>query len=446
MQRAYFLQNGMTAWQEDVVPSYISSNLVMARTYSQILYGYLRDCYAAAERGEFALDTNQPINIIELGAGSGRLAYHFLQTFLPRYQQSPFASLPIRYVMTDFVPQIADFWQGHGRFQPYLDSGILDVALFDVMHRERPFILQKGGHTLTPENVQNPVILIANYFFDTIPQDSFVVEEGLLCQNLLTLTSTQPEPDLADPAIWDRLALHYEPIPLEKSFFDVRLYNQILDDYEASLPDCSFSFPSVGLDCVRYWQQFGNGRMLLLTSDRGYSLPNALVNQPDPLPNLHGSFSLMVNYHAMGEFVSRSGGIVCQTPHYQDNIQVLAYLLGQIPQQGQETELAFATAVGEGGPDDFHALKSVVEKQYRAMRLPELLSFLRVAGWDAAVFTDMCPHLQTALETADPVWHPDVALAVKNVWQHYLPLRKEDGLHGQINRLLDLMGYEMLPD
>jgi hypothetical protein len=76
IQRAYFLENGMQAWQEDVVPSSISSNPVMARAYSQILFGYLHDCFAAARTGNFALDETQPIYIVELGAGSGRLAHH----------------------------------------------------------------------------------------------------------------------------------------------------------------------------------------------------------------------------------------------------------------------------------------------------------------------------------------------------------------------------------
>ncbi len=435
IQRNYFLQNGMAAWQNDVVPSDISSNPVMARAYSQIVFGYLRDCFAAAQHGDFALDSGQPINIIELGAGSGRLAYHFLHAFLPQYRQSPFASQPIRYIMTDFVPGILDFWRGNGRFQPYFDAGVLDFGLFDVTDM-RPFTLEHSGQTIAPDTVQNPVVLIANYFFDSIPQDSFVIEDGLLCQNLLTLTSSQPEPDLADPAIWERLELHYEPIPLEKSFYAEPLYNQILDDYEAVLPEARFSFPNVGLDCVRYWQAFGNGRLLLLTSDRGYTLPDSLLHQPDPLPNLHGSFSLMVNYQAMSEFISRSGGVVCQVPHYQDNIQVLAYVLGEAPQWAQETHLAFANAVAEGGPDDFHTLKALVEKQYADMSLPQLLSFLRLSSWDAAVLADCLEPLQAQLAKADPIWYHDVVLALENVWERYLPLREPDRLMDEITRLL----------
>ncbi len=366
IQRAYFLKNGMKAWQDDVVPSSISSNPVMARAYSQILFGYLRDCVAAAATGRSVLDETEPIYIVELGAGSGRLAHHFLHTFYPRYLESPFAKRPIKYVMTDFVPQTVASWQENslppcrsgGRFQPWIDANVLDFALFDVQDC-RPLTLVHSGETLDPNRVRNPIILIANYFFDSIPQDSFVIEDGQLCQNLLTLSSSQPEPDLADPAIWDRLTLHYEPIPTEKPHYAEPLYEQILDDYESALLDARFSFPNVGLDCLRFWQG-DNGRLLLLTSDRGYSQLDDLLGQDDPLPNLHGSFSLMVNYQAISQYVLYKEGVVCQTAHYQDNIQVLAYLLGDIPQTAQETRLAFAQAVGQGGPDNFFALKSVI--------------------------------------------------------------------------------------
>ncbi|MCP4422071.1 MAG: hypothetical protein GY805_36120 [Chloroflexi bacterium] len=438
IQRAYFLKNGMKAWQDDVVPSSISSNPVMARAYSQILFGYLRDCFAAARGRKFALDETQPIYIVELGAGSGRLAHYFLHTFYPRYLESPFAKQPIKYVMTDFVPEIVTFWQENGRFQPWVDENILDFALFDVQEM-RPLTLRNSDEVLTPDKMQNPIVLIANYFFDSIPQDSFVIEEGHLCQNLLTLSSSQSEPDLADPIIWERLKLNYEPIPLQKPYYSEPLYDHILDNYEANLADANFSFPNVGLDCLRYWQGFGNGRNLLLTSDRGYTQIEGLLGQEDPLPNLHGSFSLMVNYHAIGQYVLYNEGVVCQVPHYQDNIQVLAYLLGEIPQAAQETRHAFTAAVGQGGPDDFFALKSVAEKQIKQMSLPQLLSFLRLSGWDADVFANFLPHFTAELKTADPVWYPDVQNALNNILHHYLPLNHNDPLPDKMYKLLEYL-------
>ncbi|MCP5100741.1 MAG: hypothetical protein GY943_34765, partial [Chloroflexi bacterium] len=382
IQRRYFVGSGMQAWQDDVVPSTISSNPVMARAYSQVVLGYLRDCVAAAQRGTFAFDPEQPIYIVELGAGSGRLAHHFLHQFHDRLSQSVLAKLNIKFVMTDFVPEIVAFWQQHPRFQPWVEAGLLDFALFDVMDK-RPLTLTTSKTTLTPDHLQNPIILIANYFFDSIPQDSFVIEEGQLCENLLTLYSTKPEPDLADPTIWSRLTFAYEPIPLAQPYYKQDAYNHILDAYEAHLPDTSFSFPNVGLDCVRYWQGIGNGRLLLLSSDRGITLPDALIGQDDPLPNLHGSFSLMVNYHAIGQYVELDEGLALHPTHYQDNLQVAAYLLGQLPQGGAETKNAFSDAIGKSGPDDFFALRQVLVPHLETFTLPQILSYLRLNAWDA---------------------------------------------------------------
>ena len=133
IQRHYFQNNGLKAWREDIVPHWISSNAVMSRAYGQIVLGYWRDWLTAVN--PHTIDQEQPFYIIELGAGSGRLAYHFLHHFLPLLAQSPLANLSFKYVMTDFVPEILDFWQSHERLRPWLEAGVLDLALFDVADR-----------------------------------------------------------------------------------------------------------------------------------------------------------------------------------------------------------------------------------------------------------------------------------------------------------------------
>ncbi|MCB0033136.1 MAG: hypothetical protein KDE51_03870 [Anaerolineales bacterium] len=430
IQRRYFLQAGISAWQEDVVPHQISCNPFMARAYADVVFGYLRDCAAAG-----LLDRKRPLYIIELGAGSGRLTYHFLHHFYERFLESPFAGLPVKFILTDFVPAILEFWQNHPQLRPWVEEDLLDFALFDVAQMA-PLTLLHSGKTLTPDQVSNPLILLANYFFDSIPQDSFVIEEGELQENLLTLYSSQPEPDLNDPTIWERLVLAYEPLPLQTPY-EVDAYNQILAGYEAELPDTVLSFPKVGLDCIRFWEQFG--RVLLLTADRGYALFESLAAQDDPLPNLHGSFSMMVNYHAISEYVWLQDGEVCQAPHYQDNMQVLAYLIGEIPKGGLETFKAFDTAVVNGGPDDFFAIKQVVEQHSETMTLPQLLSFLRWSGYDADVFRDCYEALVKQTAAADAVWHADVAAVVEKVREQYLPLHTEDEFEAQLMSFLQTL-------
>lgn len=437
MQRRYFLRSGVQAWQDDIVPSDISANPFMARAYSQMVLAYLRDCWQAGE-----IDPAAPVYIVELGAGAGRLGYHFLQQFHRRLAQTPLADLTVRYVMTDFVPQTVAFWQQHPRLRSWVDGGLLDFALFDVAEMQPPTLTQ-SAITLTAKTLANPLILIANYFFDSIPQDSFVIADRQMNANLLTLFSDQPQPDLDDPALWDGLHLAYEAIPLQRPYYPHQpLYDAILDDYAAVLPDTTLTFPNVGLDCLRFWQTLSGDRVLLLSSDRGITLLESLVGQDDPLPNLHGSFSLMVNYHAIAEWVTRSGGLALHAPHYQDSLQVVAYLLGASPADAPQTVQAFQDALVDGGPDDFFALKQALTARAEALTLPQVLGLLRWSAWDAAVFGDCYARLRTLVAECDPVWYGDVAAALHQIWQQYLPLRQPDPLRPQIADLLTMMGYD----
>lgn len=433
IQRRYFLKNGVAAWQNDEVPHAISCSPYMARTYSRIVFGYLRDCMVS----ELVIDQNRPIYFIELGAGTGRLTYHFLHQFYSEFLDSPFADWPIKFVLTDFVPATIEFWQAHPQFQPWVEAGLLDFALFDA-ESPQPLHLIECDERLMPEMVHNPVVLFANYFFDSIPHDCFVIEDGQVRDCLLTVSSSQPEPDLTDPTIWERLTLMYVMGEVSADYPQPR-YNTLLNNYANQPVDSVLTFPNCGLDCLRFWQQFEN--VLLLTSDRGHADLESLLDTQTPSPNLHGSFSLMVNYHAISEFIRLSGGMVCQAEHYQDNLQVLAYGWGDAI--SAETTRAFTHVVTNGGPDDFFALQSVLAAQHAQLTLSQLLSFLRFSAWDADLFRTCYPSLLMRAEANAPVWNADVYAAVMQVWGQYLVISADDDLELLIEQLLTAIGVEI---
>lgn len=441
IQRDYFLNNGMKAWQDDVVPHYISCNPYMARAYGQVIFGFLRDCEDAVRKGEFLFDPHEPIYIVELGAGTGRLGNHFLHQFFPRLKKSRFADLQFKYILTDFVPEIVTFWHQHGKLKPWVEAGVLDMGLFDIMD-PRPLHLIHSQQTLAPEAVKNPIILFANYFFDTIPQDCFKQQEGQLCENLLTVKSDRQDPDLSAPNILQQFELSYEAIPLSPPYYENPLYDEILADYENSLPDTTFTFPNVGLDGIRFWQQYGRGRLLLLSSDKGYAQAESLIDETAEKIKHHGSFSLMVNFHAMSQYVLKSGGTVLHPSHYQDNIQIMGFLLGEMPSAGRETGQAFAEAISSGGPDDFFAMEKMLSRDYDFFSLPQLLSFLRFSGWDGMIFQDCFAALLAQVIRAEPIWYPDVRDALMAIWQQHLPLNEEDELRSKVVHLLGQMGFE----
>ncbi len=74
---------------------------------------------------------SEPVTILELGAGSGQFAFHFVRalTELCRHGR---AAAPFRYVLSDFAPGTRDAWGTHPSLQPLLVGGTVDTAAFVV--------------------------------------------------------------------------------------------------------------------------------------------------------------------------------------------------------------------------------------------------------------------------------------------------------------------------
>lgn len=163
MQRDYFASMGVEAWRQGDVPHYVTSNPTMANSYAEIVFAFLRD-------QERLTAVDEPLTIAELGAGSGRFAFHFLTRLRLLCEQANLPMTAFRFILTDFTQRNLDFWQAHPSFQPYFESGVLDCALFDAT-QSKTIRLQRCGETITPRSLRRPLVEIANYLFDTIPQD-----------------------------------------------------------------------------------------------------------------------------------------------------------------------------------------------------------------------------------------------------------------------------------
>src|SRR5512133_2542965 len=102
--------------------------------------------------------------------------------------------------MTDVAPANLAFWREHSQLRPYFDAGVLDVALFDAEHDES-LHLQISGETLEPDSARRPLVVIANYVFDGLSHDAWLVKDGVLHECRLTLTASNCESIASDPAL-----------------------------------------------------------------------------------------------------------------------------------------------------------------------------------------------------------------------------------------------------
>jgi tetratricopeptide (TPR) repeat protein len=158
---------------------------------------------------------------------------------------------------------------------------------------------------------------------------------------------------------------------------------------------------------------------------------------------VHGSFSLRVNYHALGRWFGHQGGELLSTTHLHSSLSIVAGLLGTPPGGWVETRLAFDEAIERMGPDDFFDLKKSVERGYHELPLEELLAWLRLSGWDSNIFLGCFPTLMKLVGSASDILRHEVFRTVQEVWRTYFPIRESRDLAFHLGVLLcEIQCYE----
>jgi hypothetical protein len=411
LQRRFFERRGARAWSEGVVPHHATTSAFLARAYSRVAEAFARDW---ADQ----LDPAQPVYIVELGAGSGRLALPVLHSLAPLAGRAP-SGPAFCYVLTDFADANLAAWRAHPALRPWLDAGRLDIARFDAEH-DAAITLERSGAVLAPGRVGNPVIAIANYVFDGLPLDAFSVAGGQLHEWSVRLCSARPDADLDDPDILARatLACDRRPVAPGAYYGDAaldRVLDRMLDDHRAH-PDAAFTLPSASLACLARLSAIAGGRLLLLSSDKGEPR-----GQAGPAITLHGSFSIAVNYRAIARFVEYAGGhalVPAERPHA---IATCAFVLGA-PGGAAQTCRAYADAIDAQRPDDRLALEQALESAYPSLSLAQWIAYLRFTGCDPKLAGDALPHLTALAAGATASERAELARVLVRTWDGYLDI------------------------
>ena len=432
LQRNFFDRAGVEAWTEGIVPHYITSNPWIADAYAQVVLGWLRDHAAAG-----ALDLGAPVHLLELGCGPGRFGYLFLRRIFDLLNRSSLPPITLRYVLSDFTESTLDVLRSHPSLQPLVAAGVLDFARYDA-GEDLDLALSESGEVLSPGRLANPLVVIANYLFDGLPQDCFHFgADGEFEEGLVALVSPQPEPIRDDPALLERVEIHWSRRPAADAPYGEPDLDRLVAHYRQRLRATTLLFPVGGLRCLRNLAHLSGGRLLLLSADKGYSDDALLEGREEPGFAIHGSVSMMVNYPVLGQFLKDRGGDLLATTPLATGLQVAAGLLGT-PGGGPETRLAFDTAIERRNPDDFFSVKIAMESGYPSLSLPQLLAWLRLSGWDANVFLGCLPILVawSEAESTTAAEREDLRRAALAVAETYFPLREARDLAFHAGALL----------
>lgn len=435
LQRAFFEQQGTQAWSTGTIPHYITSNPFIADAYARVVVGWLRD-WQHGVAGQPGLSPDQPVYILEMGTGHGRFSYHFLKRFTRLWKMAGLHDIRFTYVMTDLAEKNISYWRTHKHLQPYVAKGMLDFARFDA-ENPAPLELLESGCTLSPETVRNPLVIFANYFFDSIPQDSFVIRAGQLNENSISVITSNPNPDLADPDLLSSVSLEWDQMAVQPDYYDDTDFNQILRGYEAKLPDTAVAFPNIALGLLRFFRDLSGGQMLLLSADKGHFREDELTESNLPYMVHHGSaFSLSVNYHALSQYVSIHGGQSFQPAHRHNSLIVCALLLGSPCNDYAFARQAYDEAIEQFGPDDFFAVRKAMEGNYENLSVDQLLAYFRLSRWDPQLLLETFPVLIQKVAELTDTQRVEIRLAVEHIWDTYCPIGEERDLPFHLGMLL----------
>ena len=414
LQRRWYERLGVDAWRTSTVPYHATNNAFLARAYAEVIVGFLRDCAAAGA------DPAEPVHVVELGAGCGRFAFLLLRALEALLGRETRAGLPpLRYVMTDFAASNLSFVRDHDALRPFVARGLLDFALFDAKE-DAALHLLGAGTTIGRGALGNPVVVIANYIFDSLPQDAFAVRDGALFETVVALRSDRPALDPDDPEPFRGVVTEASERPAPSPVYPEPELERILRGYAGAPGAAAVLFPVTTLRCLRRLSDLSGGRLLLLTADKGEVDARLARAAGKSSISVHGSVSMPVDFHAVAEHFRHRGGRAFTTSFRHTSLAVSAYVEGAHPTAHDETRSAFDRAVERAGPDDLFTLWRGLDPD--GLDPTALLALLRLAQWDLDVLLTCLPRDRARLRDAPASTRAELGRAAHRAWEGYYHL------------------------
>lgn len=393
LQREYFDQEGINAWVNQV-PFYITSNPFIAQCYAEIALSFIRDWLTQHPESQ-----QHPFYLMELGTGSGRFSYYMVKTLRDLLDKLGMTDIKFCYVMSDFTKNNIKYWETHPALKPYVESGMIDFAMYD-METERPLTLVNSNIKLGPDVLVNPLMVCANYIFDTISHDSFAVHEGKLYELLLTLSTPESNMQNNRPVDMEQISVDYTVKEVRGNYYNDSTLDNLLDTYRKELLETSFLFPIGSFRAIKYLKKLANDKLLIMSTDKGYSTLESLDHLGHPSISFHGSFSMMVNFHAIAEYFKNTGGdALLPTP--RRGIKTLVFLSGMTLKDMPRTALTVEQRVEQFSPSDYFTLHRRMSDSFHECNLETIASHMELTGWDPHIYLKLSSRVTSLIDETD---------------------------------------------
>jgi tetratricopeptide (TPR) repeat protein len=429
-QRESYAQRGFKSWTEDMVPQFITNNPFIAEIFARIVFGFICDCIDLREKKSRPLSAQNPLLILELGAGPGKFSFLFLRQLEALLRSKEIPLEVVRYCMTDCSDSLIQTWRTNKYLSEFSDRGILQFELLDASGEVNSRFVQ-GDSSETIEPPQSPLIVIANYVFDSLPHDAFVIKEGQVFELLQTTAAAHQDASNNPREALSRLKLSYTHAAVTTTgHYPEDSWNSILDLYRRRLPAATVLFPSQALRTLGALGKLTDGTMLVLAADKGYLHEDSLLlSEGRPTYEFHSAncFSQMVNFDAIAKYFEASGGEAFLPEKHSSSLHICAFLERHPGAQFPALKARFEEARSAIGPDDLFALLAWLNPHMEETSVPQILALLRLSRWDPTTLVRLFPVLARQIRSA-VAERNDLRNAVLLTWANHFPISPSDNV------------------
>ncbi len=421
LQSNYYEQQGINAWTGNI-PFYITSNPFISKCYAQVIVRFVQDNIAQNPDA-----INHPFYVLELGTGSGKFSFYAIKDI---HHMLEVLNLNVKlcYIMSDCTMKNIEYYQSHETLAPYIASGEIDFALFDISC-EMPLKLIKKNKELTPADFVNPIVVLANYLLDTTADDFFNVDNGNISELLLSMHTTSDNVQNGMPKDLEKIKIEYSTEQLQNDdYYHDNEIDGILNFYKTELHDSCVSIPIGIINTLKRLRSLANNQLLFLATDKGYTSTSSLEYLRPPAMTFHGTgetFSLMVNFNALAQyFKNADGDYFLQTLHR--GIKTNAFISGFKFKNLPKTKIALDKYFEDFSPCDFFNLHKVMSDQITEASLDTISAHLHLSDYDTHVYQKMSQRIVELIPSADEEQIKALADNMHKIAEHYYFMPKAE--------------------
>lgn len=393
IHRHYYQHRGSQAWLKHEVPCHITSNHQAAWQHAKILYDILQH-----------LSFDRVATVLEIGAGLGEFAIHFLNSFetLCQTQQTPFS---IHYIFADFSHQSLKEATKNPFLKKFQERGQLDFYVLDALS---PQTLESLSGSPFRLEESKPLVIIENYLHCTLPLTVVKKKNHQFFEKYVSLTCEQiPQNSSPENLQMELLknATHSGIFPSLEEGIEYRLlepaqaivyqnFRQTLEKVSAFFEEATILFPFASLQHLEKFLPLLHPEGILLISDKGYPDASWMKGEDEIYvkPSIHGnSLAHPVNFPFLETFAQEKGYRTCRTTQRKYYLQSLAIVPSTASSQGEESFKHQFVLQNLNQEAEVLWLQAFEEKQKKNWRSAKnfLLECLRYRTQDCCLFYEL---------------------------------------------------------